>query len=63
MRVAIEAGFSLISTYPLAGRRKGDGIRRLALPRDPYVNFYGVDEAASEVRIFTIRHAARKEER
>lgn len=56
----LQAAFRLIEAYPGIGQKRRRGIRRLVLTRYPYLIFYGVDDARGEVRVFTIRHAARR---
>ncbi|CAO4156528.1 type II toxin-antitoxin system RelE/ParE family toxin [Methylorubrum thiocyanatum] len=46
--------------HPKAGRPVGSGLRRLAVPRLPYLIYYRVDEAADAVGVVTIRHTARR---
>ncbi|GJD95255.1 hypothetical protein OCOJLMKI_2466 [Methylobacterium iners] len=60
---ALQEAFDLIASYPEVGRKLGDGVRRFALPRYPYLIFYRIREAGDEVDVFTVRHAARREER
>ena len=50
----------MLSDHPQAGRSIGRGLRRYAVPRLPYLIVYRVDEAAAEVAVITIRHAARR---
>jgi plasmid stabilization system protein ParE len=52
----------LIVTYPHVGHALRDGVRRLALPRYPYLIFYGVSETSDVIDVFAIRHAARRAE-
>lgn len=58
----LHAAFQLIAAHPWIGHTRARGVRRFALPRYPYLIFYGVDERVGEVRVFTVRHAARAEE-
>lgn len=51
---------AMLSDHPQAGRSIGRGLRRYAVPRLPYLIVYRVDEAAAEVAVITIRHAARR---
>ena len=60
VRDAIEAGLELIRIYPQAGRLRRHGVRRLTLPRYPYLIFYKVDTARNEIVVLTIRHGARR---
>ncbi|GJE61161.1 type II toxin-antitoxin system RelE/ParE family toxin [Methylobacterium trifolii] len=59
---ALQDGFALIATYPHVGHVLREGVRRLALPRYPYLIFYGVREADDAVDVFAVRHAARRDE-
>lgn len=45
VRAAIQSGFQLIVAHPQAGRRLRYGVRRLTLPRFPYLIFYKIDWA------------------
>ncbi|WP_375461494.1 type II toxin-antitoxin system RelE/ParE family toxin [uncultured Enterovirga sp.] len=56
----LQAAFRLLEAFPFAGQERREGVRRYALTRYPYVIFYGLDATAGEVRVFTIRHAARR---
>lgn len=58
----LKAALRLISSYPEIGRRHRRDVRRFAVPRCPYLIFYGIGSALDEINIFTIRHAARREE-
>ena len=58
---ALQDAFALIAAYPRIGHELRDGVRRLALPRYPYLIFYGIDEAAHAVNVFAVRHAARQD--
>lgn len=59
---ALHDAFALIGTYPQVGHELRDGVRRLALPRYPYLIFYGVNEAEAMIDVFAVRHAARQDE-
>lgn len=59
---ALRDAFELIAAYPHVGNELRDGVRRLALPRYPYLIFYGVNEADRAVDVFAVRHAARQSE-
>ena len=56
----LAATFEPLAAYPYAGEARRRGVRRFALPRYPYLIFYGVDPDGQEVQVFTIRHAARR---
>lgn len=57
----LRSALRLIAVHPYVGRERRGGVRRFAIPRSPYLIFYDVDAAADEVRVLTIRHAARRE--
>lgn len=59
---ALQDAMRLIATYPHVGHALRDGVRRLALPRYPYLIFYGVSEAGDFIDVYAIRHAARRPE-
>lgn len=59
---AIQAGLQLLASYPGSGGERSGGIRRLALPRYPYLIFYRIDASAAQIEVLTIRHAAREPE-
>ena len=57
----IEHLTSLLSRRPFMGRPTDEaGVRLLSVPRYPYVVFYRVRPEKEEVRIFRIRHTARR---
>jgi toxin ParE1/3/4 len=60
VEAALQDALVLISRYPEIGPITRLSVRRLALPRYPYLIFYRVDEPAEAVSILAIRHAARK---
>ncbi|WP_457106964.1 type II toxin-antitoxin system RelE/ParE family toxin [Methylobacterium sp. P5_C11] len=60
VEAAIQDALILIGRYPEIGSIGRQRVRRLALPRYPYLIFYRVDEPADVIAILAIRHAARK---
>ena len=56
----IAAALRLLLDHPQAGRHVGRGVRRLAVPRLPYLIVYRVDEGAGAVVVATIRHTSRQ---
>lgn len=56
----LAAALRRLLDHPKAGRPIGRGLRRLAVPRLPYLIYDRVDEAADAVGIATIRHTARR---
>ena len=59
---ALQDAFELIAAYPRVGNDLRDGVRRLAIPRYPYLIFYGVNEVDGAADVFAVRHAARQSE-
>lgn len=61
VRAAIRGAIELISAHPWHGRKQTTrNVRRVAVRKYPYNIYYRVDEAANEIVILNIRHAARK---
>jgi toxin ParE1/3/4 len=60
VEAAIQDALVLIGRYPEIGPLGRQRVRRLALPRYPYLIFYRVDERADTIAILAVRHAARK---
>ncbi|MFF8800427.1 MULTISPECIES: type II toxin-antitoxin system RelE/ParE family toxin [unclassified Methylobacterium] len=58
---AIRDAFSLLATYPDAGRLVRPNLRRFVVPRLPYLIYYTVSQAADAVIIVTIRHGAQRQ--
>lgn len=56
----IAVTLRLLLDHPQAGRHVGRGVRRLAVPRLPYLIVYRVDERAEAVAVATIRHTSRQ---
>jgi plasmid stabilization system protein ParE len=64
-RPAGAHGYSLqnLVLFPQVGRAQAvKGVRKLVARKYPYLVYYRVDEAAKEVIILTIQHAARQRE-
>lgn len=59
---ALQDALALIATYPRVGYEFRGAVRRLALPRYPYLIFYGINDADQAIDVFAIRHAARQDE-
>lgn len=62
VRDEIAESLRVIGDHPLIGRDLGGQLRRLPLPRAPYLVFYRLDDASGRPVIVTIRHAARTPE-
>ncbi|WP_342151558.1 type II toxin-antitoxin system RelE/ParE family toxin [Methylorubrum sp. SB2] len=60
VQAQLAAALRLLTEHPQSGRSIGRGVRRFAVPRQPYLIVYRIDETAGEVAIATIRHAARR---
>jgi toxin ParE1/3/4 len=62
----VEIASYLVVRNPRAARRVEDalqeGVRRFAMPRYPYLIFYGIREAEQIIDVYAVRHAARQEE-
>nr|WP_282103487.1 type II toxin-antitoxin system RelE/ParE family toxin [Methylobacterium sp. 37f] len=61
VEAALQEAFRLIAAYPYVGQIRRQGVRRFAVPRHPYLIFYGVDAAAQQINVLTVRHAARED--
>lgn len=62
MRAAILDTVDLVAGFPALGRAQDvAGVRKIVVRRFPYGVYYMVDEAAVEIAVLTIRHAARDE--
>jgi toxin ParE1/3/4 len=63
VRAAILESLQNLVLFPLVGRQqKVEGVRKLVTRRYPYLVYYTADEAAEEIIIITIQHAARERE-
>ena len=63
VRTAILDGLEILARFPNAGRRQNmENVRKLVIPRYPYLIYYTVDPAEDEVVVVAIQHAARKRE-
>lgn len=59
LKAAILATFETLRLWPHAGKpQTTPGVRKLGVARYPYNIFYGVDEAAAEIVVFTIFHTS-----
>lgn len=62
VRAAILDTIDLVAGFPALGRAQDvPGVRKIVVRRFPYFVYYAVDEAAAEIAVLTIRHAARDE--
>jgi plasmid stabilization system protein ParE len=58
VRAAILDSVETLVLFPYAGRMQTtSGVRKLVVPKYPYIVYFTIDEAAG---IITIRHAARR---
>jgi toxin ParE1/3/4 len=63
VRAAILHSVQTLLLFPGIGRRQGtEGVRKLVTCKYPYLIYYSVDEAAGEVVILAIQHAAPRRE-
>lgn len=62
VEAALQEALAILAQYPKVGHGLREGVRRLPLPRYPYLIFYRLNEAADEVDVLPVRHAARREE-
>lgn len=61
VRAAILKTLQVLSHSPRAGRAQAvEGVRKIVVPRHTYIVYYSVNDAAQEVGIITILHAARQ---
>ncbi len=61
LRSAILRALETLAAFPHAGRRQTvEGVRKIGVPRYPYLIYYMVDEVAMEVIILTVRHGAQR---
>jgi toxin ParE1/3/4 len=54
-REALLHALEVIATHPAAGRLQSRDIRRLEVPRYPFLIFYRVDMAAGEIGVAAVR--------
>jgi plasmid stabilization system protein ParE len=63
VRAAILRSLQNLVFFPRIGKAQTvDGVRKLVIPKYPYLAYYLVDETAGEIIILTIQHAARERE-
>jgi toxin ParE1/3/4 len=63
VRAAILETLQLLIRFPGAGRAQTvEGVRKIVTRRYPYIVYYRIDEAAQEIIVITIQHAARQRE-
>lgn len=61
VKAAILATFETLKTLPRSGKlQTTPGVRKLGVARYPHNIFYGVDDDADEIVIFTIFHTSRQ---
>jgi len=58
---AILDSMQILTQFPNAGRLQDiEGVRKLVTRRYPYLIYYEVDNAAGEIVVITIQHAAQE---
>ena len=63
VRAAILDSLQDLVLFPEAGRRQTiEGVRKFVTRKYSYLIYYGLDQSADEVVIFTIQHSARERE-
>jgi toxin ParE1/3/4 len=63
VRSAIFHSLQNLVLFPQVGRAQAvEGVRKLVTRKYPYLVYYTIDEAADEIIILTIQHAARERE-
>jgi plasmid stabilization system protein ParE len=60
VRAALDAALSILTSFPALGVVQQRDVRKYIMPRFPYLIYYSVAEREQEIRIVTIRHAARR---
>jgi plasmid stabilization system protein ParE len=61
VRADILGTLQMLQHSPRVGRAQTvEGVRKIVTRRYAYIVYYGVDEAAQEVNVITILHAARE---
>jgi toxin ParE1/3/4 len=61
VRAAIYETLRNVMIFPEIGRKqKVEGVRKMVTHRYPYPLYYTIDEAADEIVILNIKHAARR---
>ena len=60
---AIESALTGLTEMPEMGRRQAaEGVRKLLVPRYPYLVYYRADRRTDEVVILSVRHQAQERE-
>jgi plasmid stabilization system protein ParE len=59
VRSAIARALDIVSSFPGIGVAQKRGVRKYVVPQFPYLIYYTVVAREQEIRIITIRHAAR----
>jgi toxin ParE1/3/4 len=63
VRAAIISALDQLSIFPRAGTLQTmQGVRRIITRGYPYLIYYTIDEAADEILVITIQHAAQERE-
>jgi plasmid stabilization system protein ParE len=63
VRAAILDGLQRLQQFPRIGRLQTvETVRKLMIPRYPYLIYYSIDEDVEEIVVLTIQHSARRRE-
>ena len=63
MRSAIYETLENLLIFPHAGRRQNaEGVRKIVTRKYAYVIYYPVDDAAQDIIVLNVKHAARKQD-
>jgi addiction module RelE/StbE family toxin len=60
VRSSIAGALDILRTFPAIGVAQKRGVRKYVVPQFPYLIYYSVATNEQEIRIITIRHAARR---
>jgi toxin ParE1/3/4 len=61
VREAIMAALKTLAAFPESGRRQAaNGVRKVVVPRYPYIVYYTIDHEYDEIVVVHIRHGARR---
>lgn len=63
VRAAILRSLQILTLFPQAGHvQSTEDVRKLVVPRYPYLVYYVADTVRDEIVVLTIQHAARERE-
>jgi toxin ParE1/3/4 len=60
VRSSIARALDVVNNFPAIGVVQKRGVRKYVVPQFPYLIYYSIAAREQEVRIITIRHAARR---